>query len=197
MATIRQGHKDQDNSVLCRIARLSLRWRTRGGRGRPRLRKRRVRAGREVGNDRGRRRGRNSGCTWTICTVDLASRRATPTHTSLRARRGVCGSPRTYIRATCKRENVYALGSAYYSHSFARAGRSDTPARRRMHTQGWIAHNYPLSDTEIYVRIPRAHVTNERSAPKERDRVRKRERKGKRDLLNPKARRSMRLRPCR
>lgn len=76
-----------------------------------------------VGNDRGRRRERNSGCTWTICTVDLASRRATPTHTSLRAHHGMCGSPRTYTRATCERESVYALGSACYSHSLARAGR--------------------------------------------------------------------------
>lgn len=126
-ATIRQGRKDQDNSVLCRSAWLSAQRRRRGGGGRggqAKLRKRRVGgAGREVGNDRGRRRGRNSGCTWTICTVDLASRRATPTHTWLRARRGVCGSPRTYIRATCEHENVYALGSAYYSHSLARAGR--------------------------------------------------------------------------
>lgn len=159
-------------------------------------------AGREVGNDRGRRRGRNSGCTWTICTVDLASRRATPTHTWLRARRGVCGSPRTCIRATCERENVYGARIRVLQPlaSPVRAGRVGTHRRAAACThRGGIAHNYPLSDTEIYVRIPRAHVTNGRSAPKERDRRRKGgwERRRKRDPLNPKARRSMRLRPCR
>lgn len=166
--------------------------RTDGAAGRDGLEKR----GKREERRKGRRRGRNSGCTWTICTVDLASRRATPTHTSLRARRGVCGSPRTYTRATCERQNRRVTAT----RPLVQAGRSDTPARRRMYTRGWIAHNYLLSDTEIYVRIPRAHVTNGRSAPKERDRRRKgeaEERKRKRDLLNPKAHRSMRLRPCR
>lgn len=53
--------------------------------------------------------------------------------------------------------------------------------RRGVHIRrGWIAHNYPLSDTEIYVRIPRAHITNGRSAPKERDRQRERGRRKER-----------------
>lgn len=87
----------------------------------------------------------------------------------------------TYI--TRERESVRVLQP--FVHSLVQAGRS---VHRRAHTRrGWIAYNYPLSDTEIYVRIPRAHVTNGRSASKEKDL----EREGKRYLLNPKARRSM------
>lgn len=76
-------------------------------------------------------------------------------------------SPRTYIHTyiTRERESVRVLQPFLRS---CRQGRSGTPARA--HTRrGWIAYNYPLSDTEIYVRIPRAHVTNGRSASKERD----------------------------
>lgn len=119
---------------------------------------------------RPRRRGRKSDCTWTICTVDLASRRATPTHTSLRAQRVAC-----VVHLSCTHVHVYTHARDTRERVLQSPARSlvrllvqvDRAHRtRRTHTRrGWIAHNYPLSDTEIYVRVPRAHVTNGRSAP--------------------------------
>lgn len=119
---------------------------------------------------RPRRRGRKSDCTWTICTVDLASRRATPTHTSLRAQRVAC-----VVHLSCTYVHVYTHARGTRERVLQTPARSlvrllvqvDRAHRtRRTHTRrGWIAHNYPLSDTEIYVRVPRAHVTNGRSAP--------------------------------
>jgi len=104
---------------------------------------------------------------------------------TLRCGRAAVYSPRTFVHTykrarararECKsvRANARVTAIRSLAHSRRQVDR-DTPARRGIHTRrGWIAHNYPLSDTEIYVRIPRAHVTNGRSALKEKDRRRER-----------------------